>query len=92
MHEIGHNMGLDHVRDPANFMSYDQSRTYFNKTQIKTMYNESRFGELNKGSNSQRSIQSTNNWFFHTSSNEEPYKKNTHAGNIIPLPIKINSC
>jgi hypothetical protein len=89
VHELGHNMGLDHVKDqPANFMSYDQSRNFFSKTQIKTMYNQSRFGQLNKGSNSQRSIQSTNNWFFHTSSNVEPYKKNTQAGDRIPLTIK----
>jgi RHS repeat-associated protein len=85
VHEIGHNMGLNHWQNGSgNFMSYDQERWNFDKTGIQSMYYQSRNGDLNKGSNRERSIRSTNNWFWHTSSNQEPYIKNTTAGAVIP--------
>lgn len=91
VHEIGHNMGADHYTgtDPGNFMSYDQSRWHFDKQQITAMYRNSLGGYLNMGSNSQQAVQSTNNWFFHTSTNEEPYYKNVQAGQLMPM-ILVN--
>jgi RHS repeat-associated protein len=91
VHEIGHNMGLRHEANGAgNYMSYDQVRWKFSPLQLMMMYNMSKNGALNKGSNSQRSVQTTNNWFFHTSSNIAPYKLNTKVGERIPF-IKNNN-
>jgi RHS repeat-associated protein len=93
VHEIGHNMGLRHSDyGTGNYMSYDQERNNFTSLQIMQMFNMSHNGALNQGSNNERSIKSSNNWFFHTSTNEQPYKKNVKAGEIIPktLPSKSN--
>jgi len=85
VHEIGHNMGQRHEKDGSgNYMSYDQQRNKFSGLQIMQMFNSSRNGVLNQGSNSQRSIINTNNWFYNTSSNKTPWLKNTNKGEIIP--------
>ena len=68
-------------------MSYDKERWRFDKTSIISMHNQSMIGDLNKGSNNERSIKSTNNWFWHTSTNQDPYFKNTTNGAIIPKII-----
>jgi hypothetical protein len=52
------------------------------------MFYASRNGVLNNGTNRETSIKSTNNWFYNTSSNQEPYYKNTTKGAIIPLALK----
>jgi RHS repeat-associated protein len=90
VHEIGHNLGLDHVENGSNnFMSYDENANHFTRNQIIGVFNRSNHpGELNQGSNSERSISNSNNWIFHTSTNEEPYKLNTHVGDRIPNIIK----
>jgi RHS repeat-associated protein len=69
VHEIGHNMlGMGHYKNgTGNYLSYDQKRTNFTGLQMIQMYNMSKNGVLNQGANSERSIQSTNNWFFHNS-------------------------
>ena len=88
VHEIGHNLGLPHEKNGSgNYMSYDQSRNKFTGLQMVTMYNMAKGGALNQGSNNERSIQSTNNWFYNTSTNVAPYYKNTTAGQRIPLRI-----
>ncbi|HEY1201774.1 MAG TPA: hypothetical protein VGE79_12365, partial [Niastella sp.] len=89
VHEIGHTMGLIHTENgTGNYMNYDQVRWKFSPLQLLTMYNMSKNGALNKGSNSQRSVQRSNNWFFHTSTNDEPYRKNTKVGERIPFMLK----
>jgi RHS repeat-associated protein len=89
VHEVGHNMlGVGHYKNgTGNYMSYDQKRTNFTGLQMIQMYNMSKNGALNQGANSERSIQSTNNWFFHNSSNVAPYRLNTQAGSLIPFII-----
>ncbi|MBC9930403.1 RHS repeat-associated core domain-containing protein [Chitinophaga qingshengii] len=88
VHEIGHNLGLEHKENGSgNFMSYDQERYRFTSLQILTMYNMAKNGVLNQGGNSQRSVVNSNNWFFHTSTNKEPYRKNTSVGQRIPLIV-----
>ena len=88
IHEIGHNLGLGHTNNgTGNYMSYDQSRNGFTGLQIMQIFNMAKNGALNKGLNSERSIKSTNNWFYHTSSNVAPYYKNTSQGDRIPKTI-----
>jgi RHS repeat-associated protein len=88
VHEIGHNMGQGHTPNgTGNWMNYDNTRHGFTSEQIRQMYFDSKNGDLNQGQNSERSIKSTNNWFFHTSSNVAPYYKNTSAGALIPKTI-----
>jgi hypothetical protein len=91
VHEIGHNMGLSHEPNgTGNAMSYDYSKgggSKFDGLQIMQMFNRSKNGALNKGDNSQHSIKSTNNWFYNTSSNQEPYYKNISKGARMPLIV-----
>jgi len=92
VHEIGHNMGLSHEPNgTGNTMSYDYSHGGGSKLdglQIMQTFNKANNGALNQGSNNQRSIQSSNNWFYNTSSNQAPYYKNVSTGQKIPLIIK----
>ena len=51
-------------------------------------FNRANNGALNQGANNEHSIQSSNNWFYNTSSNQAPYYKNVSTGQKIPLTIK----
>ncbi|MCP9750044.1 hypothetical protein EGI32_03545 [Ferruginibacter sp. HRS2-29] len=87
-HEFGHNLGLGHSDDPDNYMSNAKSdRQNFTGTQIKTAFNNSMQGKLNKGSNSERAIRASNNWFWHNSTNTEPYDFNVKQGQRIPATV-----
>ena len=91
-HEIGHNMGLTHEPNgTGNLMSYDHSHgggAKLDGLQIMQMFNRANNGALNQGPNNEHSIQSSNNWFYNTSSNQAPYYKNVSTGQKIPLTIK----
>lgn len=91
VHEIGHNLGLNHERNgTGNFMSYDNRRTHFDRLQMRSLGNLYKNGGQNLNGNSQRSIHNTNNWFYNTSSNEAPWYKNTSVGERIPKIINTH--
>lgn len=88
VHEIGHNLGLSHEQNGnRNYMSYDQDRRNFTPLQMVNIYYNAINGRLNQGSNSERAIKSTNNWFYNTSSNVAPYYKNVSKGERMPTTI-----
>ena len=95
IHELGHNMGLIHtfdqkppLDDPVNFMSYSDQRTSFNSSQLNQVVLNAKNNRLNQGSNFQTFTgQTTNNWFYHTSTNEAPYFKNISTGSKMPKII-----
>ncbi len=90
-HEIGHNMGFSHEPNgKGNTMSYDYAKgggSKFSGLQIMQTFNRANNGVLNKGANYERSIKSSNNLFYNTSSNQAPYYKNVSTGQKIPLII-----
>jgi RHS repeat-associated protein len=88
IHELGHNFGLSHEKNgKLNWMSYDNDRSRFEPWQLLYIVDDAKKGRLNQGQNYERSIKSTNNWFWHTSTNTEPYYKNTSAGQKIPKTV-----
>jgi len=90
IHEFGHNMGLSHVANGTNnVMSYDDKRTNFTIGQKQDMLFNSMSGDPNNGHNRQISPITTNNWFYNTSTNQQPWYKNTVEGQVIPK-ILIN--
>jgi hypothetical protein len=89
IHELGHNFGLDHERNGSgNWMSYDKNPSKYEPWQLLQIVDDAKKGRLNQGQNYERSIKSTNNWFWHTSTNTAPYYKNTIAGERIPKTIQ----
>jgi len=89
IHEIGHNLGLNHAANgTGDIMSYDDDKVgYFNGIEIEWIFNMVKNGYLNKGSNSEKSEKEDHNWFWHTTTNDEPYIKNVNVGDIIPKII-----
>ena len=89
IHEIGHNLGLRHENNgTGDIMNYDKDRVgHFNQLQAQQIFNLIQHNKLNQGTNTQKSQSTSNNWFFHTSSNDEPYIKNVKKGDIIPTII-----
>jgi hypothetical protein len=89
IHELGHNFGLGHEKNGSkDIMSYDKDRQRnFNPLQLIQIFNRAKNGALNKDSNSEVSKGNSNNWFSHSSSNEEPFKKNVKKGEVIPKVI-----
>jgi hypothetical protein len=43
---------------------------------------------LNQGSPTQKAPNSSNNWFYHTSTSNRPYDFNVKKGDVIPTIIK----
>jgi RHS repeat-associated protein len=91
IHELSHNFGLQHdftAQNAGNFLSYDKKRTFFTPIQMKEITLNALGHKLNQGTNFEISGKTTNNWFYNTSTNEDPYKKNTKVGEVIPKTIK----
>lgn len=96
IHELGYNFGLGHTGEGeselpnTNYMSYGgNARKEFNTWQLNTI---ARLGnvsgnKLNQGSNSGKATKTTNNWLWHTSTNEAPYRFNVTKGQRIPRPL-----
>jgi RHS repeat-associated protein len=85
VHEFGHNMGLGHEPNGSgNIMSYDSQRSGFSSKQIMEMRAAAFSGSPNSIPNRQISPASTSNWIYNTSSNQQPWSKNTNAGQVIP--------
>ncbi len=88
IHELGHNFGLGHEKNgTGNWMSYDKERSRFQPWQLLYIVDDAKKGRLNQGANSERSIISTNNWFYNTSTNTAPYYKNIKSGQKMPKTL-----
>jgi len=90
-HEVGHNLGLEHPKNnsKSNPMSYTGDGANFSPVQMEIIYNNSKVGFPNRGSNRHRVINRTQG-YNNVSTNERPYKGNRTRGMIIPAPIKNN--
>jgi hypothetical protein len=88
VHEWGHNAGLEHdFTDPSNWMSYSTNRGRFSFGQLESIVINAKNGALNQGRNHARAGNTTNNSFWHTSTNEAPFDFNVLQGQKIPKPI-----
>jgi hypothetical protein len=87
IHELGHNLGLEHVKTPGNFMSYDNWRTNFSPKQFNEVYRSIENKQLNQGANHGYLKGALRFWFGHTSTNDQPYKREHEKGEKIPLPV-----
>jgi hypothetical protein len=86
IHELG--LGLAHgTNGTANFMSYDQNRTHFTAFQMTQIYYSGINKQLNQGSNIERTIKSSNDWYYNTSTNVALYTKNVQVGGLMPKTI-----
>jgi hypothetical protein len=83
---MGHNFGLVHdYANTTSIMSYGNNRSSdLNLAEMQRIYT---YGELhiNEGGNRTVADWNSNNWLYHTSTNEKPYFKNVVKGQIIPL-------
>jgi RHS repeat-associated protein len=76
--------------DPTNYMSYSNSSYQFATGQIRNIYQQlisdrDKSGHnLNIGANYERAIQSSNNWFWNTSTQKTPYDFNVTKGQKMP--------
>ena len=97
VHELGHNFGLEHswedffpdTNTGHNYMDYSSKRWggfSIKQLQIITRNIET----LNQGSPTQKSPSSSNNWFYHNSTNSQPYDFNVKKGDVIPTIINNN--
>lgn len=95
IHQWGHNFGLKHNWEddftdnkyPTNYMSYSNFRTgSFSVQQLQDIVG-SAVSTLNQGNPTQKSMNSSNNWIWHTSTNNQPYDFNVKKGDIIPIII-----
>jgi len=96
IHEWGHNFRLLHNweddftdnKSPTNYMSYSNFRTgSFSVQQLQSIVGSAAGGSLNQGNPTQKSMNSSNNWFWNTSTNTQPYDFNIKKGDIIPTII-----
>jgi RHS repeat-associated protein len=99
IHEWGHNFGLKHNwkdefldnKASTNYMSYSNFRTgSFSVEQLQSIIGNANSGSLNQGNPTQRASSTTNNWFWNTSTNTQPYDFNVKRGDIIPTIIQSN--
>jgi hypothetical protein len=89
VHELGHNLGLgdDEDENGNNYMSYASQRTSFNFEQLQSIHGAYLEGNLNNGRNYSVAGSSQKNWYYHTSTNEQPYYLSVKIGQIIPRKI-----
>lgn len=79
--------------DPSNYMSYSNSAYRFTKGQVRNIYQQAisdrdRGGNnLNNGTNYERAIRSSNNWFWNTSTQKAPYDFNITRGQKMPKTL-----
>jgi hypothetical protein len=89
VHEFGHNLGFGHELDGqgnvvvtgTHAMSYSKDGKFFDAKQL------SQLDGSGGRPNSTISFKTTNNWFFHSSTNEEPFNLNIKFGDKMPHPI-----
>jgi RHS repeat-associated protein len=94
-HEMGHNFGLEHAWKDGfkdtdggqNYMDYNHGTQGFSLKQLILITRN--IEHLNQGSPTQKAPSSSNNWFYHKSTTNEPYDFNVKKGDIIPTIIKI---
>lgn len=88
-------MGLKHTfqedppyDDPKNYIDYTENPTLVNANQLAQLLSDANNKRLNQGSNYQtyKGVD-TNNFFWHTSTNEAPYLKNIKRGEKMPKVI-----
>lgn len=83
IHELGHNMGLEHnFSDPSNHMSYSSNRSRFSFDQLSSIVDNN--GSQNQGANYSISGSSSRNTLWHNSTNQAPYDFNVSRGQRIP--------
>ena len=78
-HEMGHNFGLEHAWKDGfkdtdggqNYMDYNYGTKGFSIKQLILITRNIEF--LNQGSPTQKAPNSSNNWFYHTSTSNRPY-------------------
>lgn len=90
VHEVGHNLGMNHTTMPAgNFMSYNARRNSFSGSQIIGTFNAASKRRLGVGTNSERVIMNSNS--SGRTSNVQPFL-NAFKGERIPktIPNKDN--
>ncbi len=94
VHEFGHNLGLEHnwedgfedSNNNKNYMSYGgEARNSFSNNQVVNI--KQNVSDLNQGINHSIAPVTTNNRFWHTSTNRKPYLFNVKKGDRIPRTI-----
>ncbi|EAY23896.1 cell well associated RhsD protein, putative [Microscilla marina ATCC 23134] len=84
IHELGHNMNLEHTNESGNFMSYDSKRGHFSFGQLNSVVTDAKNKRLNLGQNHvHRARPATHS----SSTNREAYYRSVKRGEKYPLPI-----
>gem|GEM_PF-2526620 len=95
VHELGHNFGLQHNwtdqfsddNSATNYMSYSLNPSGSFSIQQLNHITGNANDTLNQGSPTQKATESSNNYFYNTSTNSQPYDFNVKKGDIIPTII-----
>jgi hypothetical protein len=97
IHEFGHDLGLPHqvdsdgsvITESKNYMSYGTGTNFFTYDQLNISFDQYIGGGLNQGQSVEvYKGESSNNWMWGTSTNEQPWDFNIKQGDKMPSPVK----